>query len=79
MDYRLGFDTLEHETAVDRLPVQGELPSWLAGTLIRNGPAVFDHNGKSFRHWFDGQAMLQSKFSDYQRSETLTPEKFKLD
>ena len=58
MDYRRGFDTLEHETAVDRLPVQGELPDWLAGTLIRNGPAVFDHHGKSFRHWFDGQAML---------------------
>jgi UDP-glucose 4-epimerase len=34
------------------------LPPWLSGTLIRNGPAVFDHGGKSFRHWFDGQAML---------------------
>jgi carotenoid cleavage dioxygenase-like enzyme len=58
MDYRLGFDTLEKETAVDRLPVVGELPPWLSGTLIRNGPAMFDHTGKSFRHWFDGQAML---------------------
>src|SRR5262245_4961645 len=58
LDYRLGFDTLEKETAVDRLPVVGELPPWLSGTLIRNGPAMFDHSGKSFRHWFDGQAML---------------------
>jgi beta,beta-carotene 9',10'-dioxygenase len=57
-DYRLGLKTLDDEIVVDRLPVQGELPSWLAGTLIRNGPAMFDHAGKSFRHWFDGQAML---------------------
>jgi len=58
MDYRKGFDTLEQETAVDRLPVRGTLPPWLSGTLVRNGPAVFDHAGKAFRHWFDGQAML---------------------
>src|SRR5438477_11779027 len=52
-DYRLGLTTLGDEIAVDQLPVRGELPPWLAGTLIRNGPAMFDHAGKSFRHWFD--------------------------
>ena len=49
---------MDSEVVVDRLPIRGELPAWLAGTLIRNGPALFDHGGKSFRHWFDGQAML---------------------
>jgi beta,beta-carotene 9',10'-dioxygenase len=53
-----GFATLDREVVVDRLPVDGALPSWLAGTLIRNGPALFDSDGTSFRHWFDGQAML---------------------
>lgn len=57
-EYRLGFTTLDREITIDRLTVQGTLPPWLAGTLIRNGPAMFGHAGKSFRHWFDGQAML---------------------
>lgn len=56
--YVAGFDTLDREVAVERLPVRGALPPWLAGTLIRNGPAVFDYAGGSLRHWFDGQAML---------------------
>jgi beta,beta-carotene 9',10'-dioxygenase len=57
-DHTAGFQTLEHEVSVDRLPVQGELPAWLAGSLIRTGPARFEANGRSLNHWFDGQAML---------------------
>ncbi len=56
--YRLGFTTLRNETIVDDLPVTGELPPWLTGTLVRNGPADFDGGRRPFRHWFDGQAML---------------------
>ncbi len=56
--YRRGFDSLEREVAGAPLTVRGDLPGWLAGTLVRNGPAVFDHAGRSLRHWFDGQAML---------------------
>ena len=32
-DYRLGFQSQEEETAVERLPVQGEVPAWLTGSL----------------------------------------------
>src|SRR5712671_1982297 len=53
-----GFQTLDHEVSVDRLPVQGDLPPWLSGSLIRTGPARFEANGRSVNHWFDGQAML---------------------
>lgn len=56
--HRLGFRTLEHETALAALPVEGELPAWLAGTLVRTGPAKFEVGGRSYRHWFDGLAML---------------------
>lgn len=56
--YVKGFASLDIETDVESLPVEGTLPDWLAGTLVRNGPALFDANGRSFRHWFDGQAML---------------------
>src|SRR2546423_14783834 len=53
-----GFQTLDREVSVDRLPVRGELPPWLRGSLIRTGPARFEANGRSLNHWFDGQAML---------------------
>ncbi|PSL51800.1 carotenoid cleavage dioxygenase-like enzyme [Saccharothrix carnea] len=57
MGARFGFETLDREVDVD-LEVRGELPPWLAGTLVRNGPAKFETDQGSFRHWFDGLAML---------------------
>jgi len=56
--YALGFCTLERQVEVARLPMTGRVPSWLSGTLIRNGPAKFDVGNKRFGHWFDGLAML---------------------
>ena len=40
--------------------VHGQLPAWLRGTLIRNGPAQWDVGHDRLRHWFDGFAMLHS-------------------
>jgi carotenoid cleavage dioxygenase-like enzyme len=54
----LGFTTLEDETTVDELPLSGELPSWLSGSLLRTGPAKFEVGDERMRHWFDGLAML---------------------
>lgn len=56
--FAAGFQTLNEETEVDALPVEGTIPGWLAGTLVRNGPALFDTPRRSYRHWFDGQSML---------------------
>jgi beta,beta-carotene 9',10'-dioxygenase len=56
--HRLGFQTLEQETTVGALPVEGSLPGWLAGTLLRTGPAKFEVGTQGYRHWFDGLAML---------------------
>jgi beta,beta-carotene 9',10'-dioxygenase len=53
-----GFESLEDETHIDGLPVQGELPPWLAGSLLRTGPAKWEVGGRSMNHWFDGLAML---------------------
>ncbi|KAG7248073.1 hypothetical protein CRUP_016416, partial [Coryphaenoides rupestris] len=36
------------------------LPSWLKGTLLRNGPGVFTVGETSYNHWFDGMALMQS-------------------
>ena len=56
--HRLGFQTLEQEAVIESLPVDGALPVWLAGTLLRTGPAKFEVGARSYRHWFDGLAML---------------------
>ncbi len=53
-----GFDSLEDETHLDGLPVRGELPPWLKGSLIRTGPAKWEVGDRRLNHWFDGLAML---------------------
>jgi beta,beta-carotene 9',10'-dioxygenase len=57
-DPALGFSTLEHETQIDELPLSGDLPGWLSGSLLRTGPAKFEIGEDEMRHWFDGLAML---------------------
>jgi carotenoid cleavage dioxygenase-like enzyme len=54
----VGFATLENEVVLNGLLVSGKIPSWLSGTLIRNGPAMFEVGQQKFNHWFDGLAML---------------------
>jgi carotenoid cleavage dioxygenase-like enzyme len=57
-DYRLGFTGVDAELSATDLPVHGTLPPWLSGTLVRNGPARFTIGSETYRHWFDGLAML---------------------
>ncbi|KAL6501980.1 Carotenoid cleavage dioxygenase 8, chloroplastic [Orobanche gracilis] len=40
------------------LEVQGEIPSWLNGTYLRNGPGLWHIGDYDFRHLFDGYATL---------------------
>jgi beta,beta-carotene 9',10'-dioxygenase len=56
--YALGFSSLEREVSGVALPVDGALPPWLSGNLIRTGPAKFEVRAQSYQHWFDGLAML---------------------
>jgi beta,beta-carotene 9',10'-dioxygenase len=56
--YGEGLRSLETETRVDELPLTGELPAWLQGSLIRTGPAKWEVGEQKMRHWFDGFAML---------------------
>jgi carotenoid cleavage dioxygenase-like enzyme len=57
-DATLGLTNLDDEIAVDRLDLEGELPGWLAGSLLRTGPARWDLGAQTVNHWFDGLAML---------------------
>lgn len=40
------------------LQVSGQVPEWLSGYLVRNGPVYEIVNGQQITHWFDGLAML---------------------
>jgi beta,beta-carotene 9',10'-dioxygenase len=56
--YALGLTTLETEIDSTDLALSGQLPPWLAGSLLRTGPAKFEVGERQMRHWFDGLAML---------------------
>jgi len=56
--YRDGFGVATPEFAIPALPVRGKFPTWLEGTLLRNGPGTFQAGAQRYRHWFDGLAML---------------------
>jgi beta,beta-carotene 9',10'-dioxygenase len=57
-DAALGLTNLDDEVLVDELDLEGELPAWLAGSLLRTGPARWDLGEQTVNHWFDGLAML---------------------
>ncbi|CAN5923316.1 carotenoid oxygenase family protein [soil metagenome] len=38
--------------------LEGKVPEWLRGRLMRTAPAVFELGGWSAAHWFDGLGML---------------------
>ncbi|HUX78577.1 MAG TPA: carotenoid oxygenase family protein [Alphaproteobacteria bacterium] len=55
----LGRQNLLTETNTIELPVKGNIPAWLKGTLLRNGPSWFGaYPPDASMHWFDGLAML---------------------
>lgn len=69
--YQLGFSTLITEGEFNALPIQGSIPQWLRGSLIRTGPGTLEVGKQSYHHWFDGLAMLRKfSFADGQVSFT---------
>ena len=52
-----GFLSGAREIDAAVVDTQGALPSWLAGTLLLNGPALWELPGGRLDHWFDGYAM----------------------
>jgi len=58
-NHRLGFASLEEELDDVSVPIEGSIPGWLEGTLLRNGPGRFEADEGEFEHWFDGLAMIR--------------------
>lgn len=48
------------EQTAQALTVEGRFPAGLAGTFYRNGPAGHSVGGVRYRHWFDGDGMIQA-------------------
>lgn len=61
----VGFDLLfasQPEEVVAPVPApasSGEVPAWLNGSVIRNGPGQFSYGVRNVTHAFDGSAKLQ--------------------
>jgi len=53
-----GFLSGAREMDAPTLRVDGDLPRWLRGSLLLNGPALWELPGGTLPHWFDGYAML---------------------
>ena len=52
---------IEHPDPVDA-QVEGEVPQWLKGDLLRVGPGKFEWGSTEYNHWFDGEGIL-NRFS----------------
>ncbi|XP_073026535.1 carotenoid cleavage dioxygenase 8 homolog B, chloroplastic [Primulina eburnea] len=50
--------SVQQERWEGELDVQGEIPLWLSGTYLRNGPGLWHIGDYDFRHLFDGYATL---------------------
>src|SRR4051794_1885906 len=59
-DHRIGFETLDAERRLDELEVEGTMPAWLQGSLLRIGPGRYEIGDRTVNHWFDGLSMLHS-------------------
>ncbi|XP_031472583.1 carotenoid cleavage dioxygenase 8 homolog B, chloroplastic [Nymphaea colorata] len=52
------WESIRQERWEGELEVQGEIPRWLNGTYLRNGPGLWNIGDYNFRHLFDGYATI---------------------
>ncbi|KAG8375591.1 hypothetical protein BUALT_Bualt10G0116400 [Buddleja alternifolia] len=54
----VAWKSVKQERWEGALDVQGQIPLWLNGTYLRNGPGLWNIGDYNFRHLFDGYATL---------------------
>lgn len=65
INFSKAFSSQYKEITLDKLNIEGDIPKWLSGSFVSNGPAQFEVGATNFNHWFDGFAMLKKfDFSD---------------
>lgn len=58
--WSLGFEGVTEDLSPLAMTVQGRIPAGCAGTLYRNGPALYARAGQRYQHWFDPDGMVQA-------------------
>lgn len=59
LSYNAGFRDVEEREATT-LAWRGSPPTWLRGTLFRNGPGRWNRGREKVSHWFDGLGLLHA-------------------
>jgi len=59
LPWTLGYRTPAGDFGGASAQVSGRFPAAVQGVLFRNGPAIHDMGGLRYRHWFDGDGMVQ--------------------
>ncbi|VVB10621.1 unnamed protein product [Arabis nemorensis] len=54
----VAWTSVQQEKWEGELTVQGNIPTWLNGTYLRNGPGLWNIGDHDFRHLFDGYSTL---------------------
>lgn len=59
-NWKLGWASVEQDSFMPlEMHIQGDLPAQLTGSFYRNGPAKHERNTQRYKHWFDGDGMVQ--------------------
>ncbi|KAJ7337238.1 Retinoid isomerohydrolase [Desmophyllum pertusum] len=54
------YQTVKEQVKPVEAQIDGVIPPWLNGSLLRNGPAMYEVGPEAYKHWFDGLGMLQN-------------------
>ncbi|KIH53816.1 hypothetical protein ANCDUO_16042 [Ancylostoma duodenale] len=74
MGFERLFENFENVEKAEECELIGSVPSWLKGTMVRNGPGMFKIGDTEYRHWFDGMAYIQRyHFVDGKVGDMLEP------
>jgi len=67
--FKSSFTNVPESYGPTQINFDKKLPDGLVGTLYRNGPALFKRGETKYKHWFDGDGMIQSF---YMQGNSLT-------
>lgn len=65
---------ISQEITQKLLETKGQIPTWMQGTFVRNGPVSIQIDNKKMSHWFDGLAMLHA--FTFQNGKVIYTNKF---
>ena len=60
MDISIWLRSCQEETQHPTIGIRtGDIPDWLSGSLVQNGPGKFSFGSDVYKHLFDGSALIQ--------------------